>query len=141
VRECATHSLESEASYIFREAVAQARRPRLLYSVGESSSVPLRLARRAFHPGPVPFPLLLIDTDWKSGEIYAFRDRIVREHGLDPIVHRNEAAAAAGVNPFELSDYTDEMKTVPQGGWIAARLQGAHGRSEMSALAAAIIDR
>ena len=105
--------LESEAIYIFREAVAQARRPVLLYSVGKDSSVLLHLARKAFHPGPVPFPLLHIDTGWKFREMYAFRDRIVREHGLDAIIHRNEAAAAAGVNPFEHPDYTDVMKTVP----------------------------
>jgi sulfate adenylyltransferase subunit 2 len=106
-------SLEADAVYIFREAVAQARRPVLLYSVGKDSSVLLHLARKAFHPGPVPFPLLHIDTGWKFREMYAFRDRVLLEHGLDAIVHRNEAAAAAGVNPFEHPDYTDVMKTVP----------------------------
>ena len=101
VREC--EQLESEAIYIFREVVAQARRPVLLYSVGKDSSVLLHLARKAFHPGPVPFPLLHIDTGWKFREMYAFRDRIVREHGLDAIVHRNEAAAAAGGEPVRAS--------------------------------------
>jgi len=105
--------LESEAMYILRETVAQARRPVLLYSVGKDSSVLLHLARKAFHPGPVPFPLLHIDTGWKFREMYAFRDRVVGQYDLDAIVHRNEAAALAGVNPFDHPDYTDVMKTVP----------------------------
>jgi sulfate adenylyltransferase subunit 2 len=104
--------LEAEAIFILREALAQATRPVLLYSIGKDSSVLLHLARKAFHPGPVPFPVLHIDTGWKFREMYAFRDRVAAEHGLDLLVHTNEAARAAGINPFEHPDYTDVMKTV-----------------------------
>ena len=105
-------TLEAEAIGVFREAMAQARQPVLLYSVGKDSSVLLHLARKAFYPGPVPFPLLHVDTGWKFAEMYTFRDRIVLEFGLDLLVHVNEEARAAGVSPFTHSDYTDVMKTV-----------------------------
>lgn len=104
--------LEAEAIFILRETLAQATRPVLLYSIGKDSSVLLHLARKAFHPGPVPFPVLHIDTGWKFREMYAFRDRIAAELGLDLLVHTNEAARAAGINPFDHPDYTDVMKTV-----------------------------
>lgn len=104
-------ALESEAIFILREVVAQARRPVLLYSVGKDSSVLLHLARKAFYPAKVPFPLLHIDTGWKFKEMYAFRDAAIAAHGLELIVHTNEAARAAGVNPFDDPDYTDVMKT------------------------------
>jgi sulfate adenylyltransferase subunit 2 len=104
--------LEAEAIFILRETLAQATRPVLLYSIGKDSSVLLHLARKAFHPGPVPFPVLHIDTGWKFREMYAFRDRIATELGLDMIVHTNEEGRAAGVNPFTHADHTDVMKTV-----------------------------
>ena len=104
--------LEAEAIAVFREAAAQARRPVLLYSVGKDSSVLLHLARKAFHPGPVPFPLLHVDTGWKFAQMYAFRDRIAAEFGLELLVHTNEEGRAAGVGPFTHSDHTDVMKTV-----------------------------
>ena len=106
------HALEGEAVHVFREAAAQARRPVLLYSVGKDSSVLLHLARKAFHPGPVPFPLLHVDTGWKFTQMYAFRDRIAQELGLELLVHTNEEGRAAGVGPFTHSDHTDVMKTV-----------------------------
>jgi len=104
--------LEAEAIFVLREALGQASNPVLLYSVGKDSSVLLHLARKAFYPGPVPFPLLHVDTGWKFREMYAFRDRIVAEHKLDLLVHTNEDGRAAGVGPFTHPDHTDVMKTV-----------------------------
>ena len=104
--------LEAESVQVFREAFAQAARPVLLYSVGKDSSVLLHLARKAFHPGPVPFPLLHVNTGWKFAQMYAFRDRIAAEFGLQLLVHTNEEGRAAGVGPFTHSDHTDVMKTV-----------------------------
>jgi sulfate adenylyltransferase subunit 2 len=106
------HELESEAIFVLREAFAQARRPVLLYSVGKDSSVLLHLARKAFHPAPVPFPLLHVDTGWKFADMYAFRDRTVQDLGLELIVHTNESGRMAGVGPFTHADHTDVMKTV-----------------------------
>ena len=105
--------LESESIEIFREAVAGAERPVLMYSIGKDSSVLVHLARKAFYPAPPPFPLLHVDTTWKFSDMYAHRDRVVRESGLRLIVHRNEAGRAAGVTPFThgSSYYTDVMKT------------------------------
>jgi sulfate adenylyltransferase subunit 2 len=104
--------LEYEAIHVFREAAAQATKPVLLYSVGKDSSVLLHLARKAFHPAPVPFPLLHVDTGWKFTQMYAFRDRIAHELGLELIVHTNEEGRAASVGPFTHADHTDVMKTV-----------------------------
>jgi sulfate adenylyltransferase subunit 2 len=104
--------LEHEAIHVLREAAAQAVRPVMLYSIGKDSSVLLHLARKAFYPAPIPFPLLHVDTGWKFSEMYAFRDRIVREHGIEMIVHVNESGRAAGVGPFTHGDHTDVMKTV-----------------------------
>jgi sulfate adenylyltransferase subunit 2 len=104
--------LESEAIHVFREITAQASRPVLLYSVGKDSSVLLHLARKAFHPAPIPFPLLHVDTGWKFSEMYAFRDRVVREFGVNMLVHMNADGRAAGVGPFTHPDHTDVMKTV-----------------------------
>ncbi|MEX2324416.1 MAG: sulfate adenylyltransferase subunit CysD [Nitriliruptoraceae bacterium] len=105
--------LEAEAMFVFREVVAQCERPVMLYSVGKDSSVLLHVARKAFYPGPVPFPLLHVDTTWKFREMIAFRDRIADEMGLDLIVHTNQEGAASGINPFEhgSANYTDVMKT------------------------------
>ena len=105
--------LESESIEILREAVASARRPVMLYSIGKDSSVMLHLARKAFHPAPPPFPLLHVDTTWKFREMYAHRDRVARETGLELLVHTNQEGLAAGVTPFThgSSYYTDVMKT------------------------------
>ena len=105
--------LEAESIQIFRETVAECERPVLLYSIGKDSSVLLHLARTAFFPDRLPFPVLHIDTGWKFREMIAFRDRIAREHGLELIVHTNTQGAAEGVNPFDHGSayYTDVMKT------------------------------
>lgn len=105
--------LEAESIEIFREVVATSRNPVMMYSVGKDSSVMLHLARKAFYPAPLPFPLLHIDTGWKFSAMYAHRDRVVRELGLKLIVHKNAEGLAAGVNPFlhGSSYHTDVMKT------------------------------
>jgi len=105
--------LEAESIHIFREVVAEFERPVLLYSIGKDSSVLLHLARKAFYPGKLPFPLLHVDTTWKFQDMIAFRDRIAREQGLDLIVHTNQEGVAAGVTPFTYGSkkYTDIMKT------------------------------
>ncbi|KAA5834917.1 sulfate adenylyltransferase subunit CysD [Saccharopolyspora hirsuta] len=105
--------LESESIDVFREAVAEGERPVLLYSIGKDSSVLLHLARKAFHPGPPPFPLLHVDTTWKFREMIAFRDRTARELGLKLIVHRNPDCLARGINPFDHGSavHTDLWKT------------------------------
>jgi sulfate adenylyltransferase subunit 2 len=105
--------LEDEAVHIFREVVAECRAPVMLYSVGKDSAVMLHLARIAFAPAPLPFPLLHIDTGWKFREMIAFRDRTVRDGGHRLIVHANAAGQAAGVTPFShgSAHYTSVMKT------------------------------
>ena len=105
--------LEAESIHVIREVVAEFERPVLLYSIGKDSSVLLHLARKAFHPGPLPFPLLHVDTTWKFRDMIAFRDRIARQLSLDLIVHTNEAGRKANVTPFTYGSrkYTDIMKT------------------------------
>ncbi|MBU2808842.1 sulfate adenylyltransferase subunit CysD [Acidithiobacillus ferrooxidans F221] len=104
--------LEAESLEILREAVAEARKPVMLYSIGKDSSVMLHLARKAFAPGSLPFPLLHVDTGWKFREMLAHRDRMARELGAELIVHTNKEAVAAGINPFDHgASYTDIMKT------------------------------
>src|SRR6059036_4336866 len=88
--------LESESIYILRETVAQFRNPVLLYSIGKDSSVLVHLARKAFYPGPLPFPFLHVDTGYKFKEMLEFRDRFTKQIGARLIVHRNEDAIAAG---------------------------------------------
>jgi sulfate adenylyltransferase subunit 2 len=106
--------LEAEAIHIMREVVAEADNPVMLYSIGKDSSVLLHLALKAFYPAKPPFPLLHVDTTWKFRDMYAFRERRVRELGLDLIVHINQEGLAAGVNPFTHGSavHTDVMKTV-----------------------------
>src|SRR5256884_4050107 len=94
--------LESESIYILRETVAQFRNPVLLYSVGKDSSVLVHLARKAFYPGPLPFPLLHVDTGYKFKEMLEFRDRFTKQIGARLIVHRNEDSIAAGAHPLQL---------------------------------------
>ena len=106
--------LEAEAIHIMREVVATARKPAMLYSIGKDSSVMLHLALKAFYPARPPFPLLHIDTTWKFREMIAFRDRVVKDEGLDLIVHTNAEGVAQNVNPFNFgaSSYTHMMKTL-----------------------------
>ena len=105
--------LEAESIHIIREAVAEADNPVMLYSTGKDSSAMLRLALKAFHPRKLPFPLLHVDTRWKFREMYAFRDRMARELGLDLIVYTNPEGAAQGIDPFVHGSalHTDIMKT------------------------------
>ena len=104
--------LEAEAIFLLRETVAETARPVLLYSIGKDSSVLLHLARKAFAPERLPFPLLHIDTTWKFKEMIAFRDRIAQSPDVEMLVHTNADGLAAGINPFDHgSAYTDIMKT------------------------------
>ncbi|MDR3671588.1 MAG: sulfate adenylyltransferase subunit CysD [Holophaga sp.] len=93
-------TLESESIHILREVAAEFRNPVMLYSVGKDSSVLVRLAMKAFHPGAMPFPLMHVDTGYKFPEMYAFRDRFCREIGARLIVERNEAWIAKGCHPL-----------------------------------------
>src|SRR3954462_4884404 len=92
--------LEAEAIYIMREAVAEAANPVMLYSIGKDSGAMLHLALKAFYPGKPPFPLLHVDTMWKFREMIEFRDRHIRELGLELIVHINQEGVARGINPI-----------------------------------------
>jgi sulfate adenylyltransferase subunit 2 len=94
--------LEAESIHIFREVASEFENPAMLYSIGKDSSVMLRLAQKAFHPGPIPFPLLHVDTGYKFREMLEFRDALARELGLNLIVWRNEAALLEGANPVRL---------------------------------------
>ncbi|MFM5145743.1 sulfate adenylyltransferase subunit CysD [Aeromonas rivipollensis] len=106
------NALESESIAIFREVVAQFENPVMLYSIGKDSSVLLHLARKAFYPGKIPFPLLHVDTGWKFREMIEFRDRMAAKHGFQLLVHSNEEGRTQGINPFDYgSSYTDIMKT------------------------------
>ncbi len=106
-------ALEAEAIHIIREVVAEFENPVMLYSIGKDSSVLLHLARKAFAPAKIPFPLLHVDTDWKFKEMIEFRDRIAKEYDFDLIVHKNPEGLAAGIGPFThgSSKHTDIMKT------------------------------
>src|SRR5260370_21083559 len=95
-------ALEAESIYILREAAAEFARPVMLYSIGKDSSVMLRLAQKAFHPGKIPFPLLHVDTSYKFPEMIEFRDSYPRHIGAELIVHKNLEALDAGANPFAL---------------------------------------
>jgi sulfate adenylyltransferase subunit 2 len=105
--------LEAESIFIFREVVATCDNPVLLYSIGKDSSVLLHLARKAFYPGSLPFPLLHVDTTWKFRAMIEFRDAVAKEPGTQLIVHTNEDGLRAGVNPFTSGSrlHTDVMKT------------------------------
>ena len=86
--------LEAEAIHIMREVVAQFERPVMLYSIGKDSSVLLHLARKAFFPGPLPFPLVHVNTTWKFREMIEFRDKMAKESGMELIVHINQEGVA-----------------------------------------------
>src|ERR1700760_3073769 len=105
-------SLEAESIYIFREVVAQADRPVLLYSIGKDSSVLLHLTLKAFYPAKPPFPLLHIDTTWKFRDMITFRDATAKRFGFDLRVHTNPDGKRQNINPFDHgSSYTQIMKT------------------------------
>jgi sulfate adenylyltransferase subunit 2 len=105
--------LEAESIHILREVVAECERPVMLYSIGKDSGAMLHLAKKAFFPAPPPFPLLHVDTTWKFRDMYAFRDRVVAESGMQLIVHINQEGLAQGINPFTHGSalHTDVMKT------------------------------
>jgi sulfate adenylyltransferase subunit 2 len=105
--------LEAETIQIMREVVAETDKPVMLYSIGKDSSVMLHIARKAFHPAAPPFPLLHVDTTWKFKEMYAMRDRMARESGMDLIVHVNPEALEKRINPFTHGSavHTDVWKT------------------------------
>jgi sulfate adenylyltransferase subunit 2 len=104
--------LEAESIHIMREVVAEAQKPVMLYSVGKDSAVMLHLARKAFYPSPPPFPLLHVDTTWKFQDMYALRDRMAEEAGMELIVYHNPEAMERGINPFDHGAlHTDMWKT------------------------------
>src|SRR5437870_6608390 len=106
-------SLEAESIEIMREVAAEFKKPVMLYSIVKDSSVMLHLAIKAFHPSPLPFPLLHVDTTWKFREMIAFRDETVRRLGLDLIVHVNEDGVKRGIGPIASGSslHTHVMKT------------------------------
>ncbi len=105
--------LEAESIHIFREVAAEFDNPVMLYSVGKDSSVLLHLARKAFYPGKIPFPLMHVDTTWKFHEMIEFRDAVAEKYGFELIVHQNPEGLAMGISPFEhgSAKHTDIMKT------------------------------
>jgi sulfate adenylyltransferase subunit 2 len=105
--------LEAESIHIMREVVAECDRPVMLYSIGKDSAVMLHLAMKAFYPSRPPFPLMHVDTRWKFRDMYAFRDRMVKELGMKLITHVNPEGVAKNINPFTHGSaiHTDIMKT------------------------------
>jgi sulfate adenylyltransferase subunit 2 len=105
--------LEAESIQVMREVVAECEKPVMLYSIGKDSAVMLYLALKAFYPAKLPFPLLHVDTKWKFREMYAFRERMVREHGFELITYTNPEGLAQDINPFTHGSaiHTDVMKT------------------------------
>lgn len=131
--------LEAESIHIMREVTSEFDNPVMLYSIGKDSSVMVHVARKAFHPGRLPFPLLHIDTTWKFKQMIEFRDRFAKEAGFELLVHTNQEGKAQNVNPFDYgsSKYTDIMKTqalrqaLSKGGYDAA-FGGARRDEEQS---------
>jgi sulfate adenylyltransferase subunit 2 len=105
--------LEAESIFIFRELMHDAEKPVMLYSIGKDSSVLLHLARKAFYPSPIPFPVLHIDTTWKFKEMIDFRDRMAREMGFKLITHTNPDGLKDNIGPFSHGSeiHTTIMKT------------------------------
>lgn len=100
--------LENQSIYLLREAVADAERPVMMYSVGKDSSVLLHLAKKAFYPSLPPFPLLHVDTRWKFQDMYRHRDATVKKAGLNLQVYVNPQAISQDINPF---DHGSELHT------------------------------
>ncbi|SCA56211.1 sulfate adenylyltransferase subunit 2 (Sulfate adenylate transferase) (SAT) (ATP-sulfurylase small subunit) [Candidatus Terasakiella magnetica] len=105
--------LEAESIHIIREVAAEFENPVMMYSVGKDSAVMLHLARKAFYPSKIPFPLMHVDTTWKFKEMIAFRDQMAKEYGFELIIHVNEDGVKQGIGPFShgSSMHTDVMKT------------------------------
>jgi len=105
--------LEAESIQIIREVAAEFDNPVMLYSIGKDSSVMLHLARKAFYPGKIQFPLLHVDTGWKFKEMIAFRDAQAKKFGFELLTHINPEGLAQGINPFDhgSAKHTDIMKT------------------------------
>jgi sulfate adenylyltransferase subunit 2 len=105
--------LEAESIHIMREVLAEADKPVMLYSIGKDSAVMVHLAKKAFYPAPPPFPLLHVDTTWKFRDMYAMRERMALESGMQLLVHQNPEAVALGINPFTHGSavHTDLWKT------------------------------
>ncbi|MFZ6178312.1 sulfate adenylyltransferase subunit CysD [Nannocystis pusilla] len=120
--------LEAESIHIIREVAAEFERPVLLFSGGKDSACMLHVARKAFHPAPLPFPLLHINTTWDFRELLEYRDWFAATHGMHLIVYTNEEALAEGINPFDTPTpkYSAAMQTqalvqaLRQGGYDAA---------------------
>lgn len=106
-------NLEAESIYIIREALAESKNPVMLYSLGKDSSVMLHIAKKAFYPGKLPFPLLHVDTKWKFKEMYDFRDKVASEDGIDLKVFSNPKGIKDNINPIDHGSevHTDIMKT------------------------------
>lgn len=105
--------LEAESIHIMREVAAEFDNPVMLYSVGKDSAVMLHLARKAFYPAKIPFPLLHVDTTWKFKEMIEFRDQMAEKYGFELLVHKNQEGIDAGIGPFThgSAKHTDIMKT------------------------------
>ena len=104
--------LEADAIEIMREVASEAQNPVMLYSIGKDSAVMLHIAKKAFYPSPLPFPLLHIDTTWKFQLMYKYRDKITKDAGIELLVHKNNEALEKGINPFDHgSIHTDMWKT------------------------------
>lgn len=106
-------ALEAESIHIIREVTAEFENPVMLYSIGKDSSVLLHLARKAFYPAKVPFPLLHVDTNWKFKQMIEFRDQLAEKYDLDLLVHKNQRGLDLNINPFDhgSAKHTDIMKT------------------------------
>lgn len=131
--------LESESIHIFREVAAEFERPVMMYSVGKDSSVMLHLALKAFHPAPVPFPLLHVDTTFKFPEMYGFRDQRITEAGCQLKVYANQTALATEANPWDLGTVrccallkTQGLLDALQEGQYQAVIGGARREEERS---------
>jgi len=132
-------ALEAESIQILREVVAEFERPVMLYSIGKDSSCMLRLAQKAFYPGPIPFPLLHVDTTYKFREMISFRDDMAKSVGARLIVHTNEEAIGEGTQPFKVGTQrccgllkTKALLDALQAGNFDAAIGGARRDEERS---------
>src|SRR4051794_28145363 len=104
--------LEAESIHVLRETVAEAEKPVMLYSIGKDSAVVVDLSKKAFFPGPLPFPLLHVDTTWKFRDMYALRDKVAADPAIKLMVYKNPEAESRGINPFVHGPlHTDMWKT------------------------------
>ena len=122
--------LEAESIHIIREAAAEFENPVMLYSIGKDSSVMVRLALRAFHPGRVPFPMLHVDTTWKFRDMYALRDRVARESGMELIVYRNPEAVRLGIKGGGCSGFSYVIQFDDDAPRVAELMAEELGRDE-----------